>query len=69
MGHQEADIDVPVETEHVEDVDGEAVLVPAKDRVDAAGDEDGGPGVQAVVEQLPQGGGGPSPPGLFTVYT
>ena len=41
---------------------------PAKDAPQAGRDEEGSPGVQAVVEQLPQGPGGAGTPSLFAVY-
>jgi hypothetical protein len=81
---QEAKVDIPVEAEHAEERYGEAVVVPAEDRVDGAGDEDGGPGVEPgeggvqlleagsvvlpVVEQLPEGRGRAGAARLLPVY-
>ena len=45
VGEQEAEVDVPVQAEHAEDGDREAIVVPPKDRVDCARDEDGCPGI------------------------
>ena len=59
---EEADVDVPEEAEHPEHGEREPVLVPPEHGVDSARDEDGGPGVQPVVEQLAQGSGGARPP-------
>ena len=46
VGEQEAEVDVPVQAEHAEHRDREAIIVPPKDRVDCARDEDSCPGVQ-----------------------
>ncbi len=59
--------DVPEDAEHSELGNAVAVQVAAESVVERRADEDGSPGVTAVVEQLPQGRGGTRSPCLFSI--
>lgn len=67
MGRVETQNNIPQHKVKPERTD--AVVEPAKDGPDTGRDEEGGPGVQAMVEEFPERPAGPGSSGLLPIYS